>query len=76
MLSTSDVKVSLINLFLVQVVKKFLKKSGDGVLDTGWYMQVKLPLNSATLQALSAVDPLAWGHSSLQHRFFLGECGR
>ena len=45
------------------MVKDFLNSAKAAYLVAGQYMQLKLPLNSPTLQSLSSIDPLAWGHS-------------
>lgn len=49
------------------MVKEFLATATIAYTTAGKYMQAKLPLNSPTLQALSAIDPLAWGHSTTVH---------
>ncbi|KAF3841376.1 hypothetical protein F7725_007238 [Dissostichus mawsoni] len=45
------------------IVLKFLNTVKTAYISTAAYMQKKLPLNSRTLQALSALDPLVRGHS-------------
>lgn len=44
-------------------MQQFLKTVKTAYMSTAAYMQKKLPLNSKTLQALSALDPLVRGHS-------------
>ena len=46
-----------------QIVLQFLNTVKTAYISTAAYMQKKLPLNSMTLQALSALDPLVRGHS-------------
>ncbi|KAJ8366721.1 hypothetical protein AAFF_G00344980 [Aldrovandia affinis] len=46
-----------------QVIKDFLEKVIKAYVACGKYMQVKLPLKSKTLQALSSIDPVVRGHS-------------
>ncbi len=45
------------------VVLEFITCVKDAYITTAQYMQKKLPLNSATLKALSALDPMIRGHS-------------
>ncbi|KAK1902004.1 Zinc finger BED domain containing protein 5 [Dissostichus eleginoides] len=45
------------------IVLQFLNTVKTAYISTAAYMQKKLPLNSRTLQALSALDPLVRGHS-------------
>ena len=45
------------------IVLQFLVTVKTAYMSTTAYMQKKLPLNSRTLQALSALDPLVRGHS-------------
>ena len=45
------------------IVLQFLDTVKTAYMSTAAYMQKKLPLNSRTLQALSALDPLVRGHS-------------
>ncbi|XP_055031854.2 uncharacterized protein [Misgurnus anguillicaudatus] len=45
------------------LLKPFLDQVLQGYIACGEYLQSKLPLESMTLQCLSAVDPIARGHS-------------
>jgi hypothetical protein len=45
------------------VVRKFLQLTSEAYTTCAAYMQGKLPLESKTLQALSAIDPIVRGHS-------------
>ncbi|KAI9525188.1 hypothetical protein NQZ68_009396 [Dissostichus eleginoides] len=45
------------------IVLQFLNTVKTAYISTAAYMQKKLPLNSRTLEALSALDPLVRGHS-------------
>lgn len=56
------------------VVLKFLKSVKEAYTSCAAYMQNKLPLDSETLQALSALDPLVRGHFVRSKQ--LKKCGR
>lgn len=45
------------------IIEDFLEKVVKAYVACGKYMQVKLPLKSKTLQALSSIDPVVRGHS-------------
>lgn len=47
----------------IQLLKPLLDQVLQGYITCGEYLQSKLPLESMTLQCLSAVDPIARGHS-------------
>ena len=44
-------------------VQQFYKSAAEAYLECGKYLQKKLPLANPVLKALSAIDPLARGHS-------------
>jgi hypothetical protein len=45
------------------IIVDFMKRVEEAYFETGKYLQSKLPLDSAILQGLSAIDPMARGHS-------------
>lgn len=58
--------VFIYNLFchnVFQMVQKFLNAVKTAYMTTAAYMQKKMPLDSMTLQLLSAHDPVVRGHS-------------
>ncbi|GBN78214.1 hypothetical protein AVEN_45095-1 [Araneus ventricosus] len=44
-------------------VVAFLKQANQAYVECAQYLQKKLPLNSSLLQSISAIDPIARGHS-------------
>lgn len=58
---------SVLLLIFIQMLKPFLDQVLQGYIACGEYLQRKLPLESMTLQCLSAVDPIARGHSKTGH---------
>ena len=46
-----------------KIVKTFLDATYDAYKACGMYLQMKVPLTNHSLQALSAIDPEARGHS-------------
>ena len=44
-------------------IKDFLKRVKQAYVDTGRYLQKKMPVSNVTLKYISAVDPAARGHS-------------
>lgn len=53
--------ISIVDLF--QLLKPFLQEVSQAYKTCAKYLQKKLPLQSETLQSLSAVDPIVRGHS-------------
>lgn len=53
--------IYFVNVF--QIVQKFLSVVKTAYMTTAAYMQKKMPLDSMTLQLLSAHDPVVRGHS-------------
>ena len=58
---------SVLLLIFIQLLKPFLDQVLQAYISCGVYLQSKLPLESMTLQCLSAVDPIARGHSKTGH---------
>ena len=67
-----------------KIITDFMQQVFKAYTVTGRYLQSKLPIDSPTLQSLSALDPLARGHSvtmthlhhlfdSFQHLLPIGE---